>query len=1060
MEVVIKIQMQTCNQITKDFKNYKKSPKDRITKPYIEIRLQRLEELWKKFCEGHDRLLEEYSAEYDTSIYAEKEVFDVTSEIYMEYKEELLTAAQMFIGEVMTKNSKDQLSENAVSKQVCIKLPKIVIPIFSGNYSEWVTFKDLFESLVHNNSTIKDVEKLHYLKGYLTGEAELLLRQIPISNANYSKCWELLKQRYDNKRFICNMILKRFLSQKNAAVESSTFLKELIDTSSDCLSALANIGVDVSTWDAIVIHLLTLKLDQETRKQWELSATGGTDSNTLPSFQEFKDFITNRFRALEFVETKKPSSGIHHFSQVKPRVLHTVQNTQCPCCSEIHKITFCKQYAALDVNARRNFVQEKGLCFNCLGNNHSAKFCQNATSCKICKRRHHTLLHPTDATPANTSGAKVSNVGTVEAEEPPLVTNCFARGTGQVLLATAIVNAKSKSGVYMAIRALLDQGSQASFITEATAQYLGLKKEPIKGNISGLGGDNNLISKAMVILHLQSLAHPNINISVQAYVLKTITSFLPANKVMDLNGLNITGIQLADPDYHTPNKIDVLLGAEVYSRVIQDGVRKNNQGTLLAQSTTLGWILSGIVDSFNTTFSGITVLHSQINEDNILKSFWEIEADSSSQKKLLSEEEERCESIFAASTKRDSEGRYVVKLPFREEDPSCKYGHSNEVAAKRFYSLENRLHRDTELQSKYKEVIDEYLHLGHMVEVPENDKNENAVCLPHHPVVKMDRETTKVRVVFDASCKGKNGISLNDDLMIGPKLQPDLRHLVMKWRMYPICLVSDIVKMYRQVKVTEEDADFQRILWRENSNEVLKEYKLLRVTFGTACAPYLAVKALQQVAIDHGKDYPMASERVLKDFYMDDLMTGCMTVDEGVQVYKEMNELLGKAGFELQKWTSNSNQLIKAMKLENNGKEIEDELKIKHDEIIKILGLTWNRNSDDFQYSVKLPPMKKLATKRTIISDISRLYDPLGWVAPSIILAKVMIQKLWLTGLGWDEDVPCKLLQEWSTYREELNELTKVHIPRWRLKEWLHGEVIVKKYGLTTELTLWARQEN
>ncbi|XP_073961934.1 uncharacterized protein [Choristoneura fumiferana] len=318
-----------------------------------------------------------------------------------------------------------------------------------------------------------------------------------------------------------------------------------------------------------------------------------------------------------------------------------------------------------------------------------------------------------------------------------------------------------------------------------------------------------------------------------------------------------------------------------------------------------------------------------------------------------------------------------------------------------------------------------------MVEVPENDKNENAVCLPHHPVVKMDRETTKVRVVFDASCKGKNGISLNDDLMIGPKLQPDLRHLVMKWRMYPICLVSDIVKMYRQVKVTEEDADFQRILWRENSNEVLKEYKLLRVTFGTACAPYLAVKALQQVAIDHGKDYPMASERVLKDFYMDDLMTGCMTVDEGVQVYKEMNELLGKAGFELQKWTSNSNQLIKAMKLQNNEKEIEDELKIKHDEIIKILGLTWNRNSDDFQYSVKLPPMKKLATKRTIISDISRLYDPLGWVAPSIILAKVMIQKLWLTGLGWDEDVPCKLLQEWSTYREELSELTKVHIPRW-----------------------------
>lgn len=171
MEVLIKIQMQTCNQITKDFKNYKKSPKDRITKPYVEIRLQRLEELWKKFSGGHDRLLEEYSADYDTCIYAEKEVYDVTSEIYMEYKEDLMTAAQMFFNEVVTKNSKNQCSENEVSKQVCIKLPKIVIPIFSGNYSEWVTFKDLFESLVHNNKSINDVEKLHYLKGYLTGEA-------------------------------------------------------------------------------------------------------------------------------------------------------------------------------------------------------------------------------------------------------------------------------------------------------------------------------------------------------------------------------------------------------------------------------------------------------------------------------------------------------------------------------------------------------------------------------------------------------------------------------------------------------------------------------------------------------------------------------------------------------------------------------------------------------------------------------------------------------------------------------------------------------------------------
>ncbi|XP_026730729.1 uncharacterized protein LOC113495929 [Trichoplusia ni] len=240
---------------------------------------------------------------------------------------------------------------------------------------------------------------------------------------------------------------------------------------------------------------------------------------------------------------------------------------------------------------------------------------------------------------------------------------------------------------------------------------------------------------------------------------------------------------------------------------------------------------------------------------------------------MLTEEQQKCEEYFNSTTRRVPDGRYVVRLPFREADPACKYGRSREIAENSLKSLERKLHKNKEMKKRYTDVIKEYLHLGHMIPVPENDdKQSESVYLPHHAVIREDKSTTKVRVVFDASCKGINGVSLNDTLLIGPQLQPELRHLIIQWRIHPICLVADIIKMYRQVRVHDDDTVFQRILWRDNPEDSVQEYQLLTVTFGTASAPYLAVKALQQVALDEGDKYPEAAKKILEDFYMDDLM--------------------------------------------------------------------------------------------------------------------------------------------------------------------------------------------
>lgn len=323
--------------------------------------------------------------------------------------------------------------------------------------------------------------------------------------------------------------------------------------------------------------------------------------------------------------------------------------------------------------------------------------------------------------------------------------------------------------------------------------------------------------------------------------------------------------------------------------------------------------------------------------------------------------------------------------------------------------------------------MNEYLTLNHMTLV-ENIDNPKAVYLPHHAVVREDKDTTKVRVVFDASCKGFNNFSLNDNLLVGPKLQQDLRHILMRWRSHKICIAADIIKMYRMVRVAQEDTEFQRILWRFSENEPIKHYKLLRLTFGTACAPYLAVKSLQRLAEHEQSNYTIAANITKKDFYMDDLLTGCESIDEAMNIYNDMTKLMNLGGFALQKWSSNNETLLKYI---GDNKSDDHELPLKVNNLIRVLGVSWNREKDVFQYNLNLPEIKYPITKRQILSEVAKLYDPLGWIAPVVVVAKIIIQKLWKTGLGWDDVIKGDLLEEWLDYRNDLSNIENVSIPRW-----------------------------
>lgn len=183
----------------------------------------------------------------------------------------------------------------------------------------------------------------------------------------------------------------------------------------------------------------------------------------------------------------------------------------------------------------------------------------------------------------------------------------------------------------------------------------------------------------MVCLTIHSRHDPTFSVQVRAYVLSTMTSLIPSSKMSISTWPQMEDLVLADPDYHTPNKIDVLLGAEVYGQVIKEGLVKYSPGPIIAQNTTLGWILSGktptecdlnSVDCHKVLVSN----HSHLSDNDMLKQFWEIESDFTSMKKILTPEEQQCEEFFTRTTRRDDTGRYIVKLPFHEPDPQHKIG--------------------------------------------------------------------------------------------------------------------------------------------------------------------------------------------------------------------------------------------------------------------------------------------------------------------------------------------------------------------------------------------------
>lgn len=933
------------------------------------------------------------------------------------------------------------------SNRLGLKLPHIQITPFDGKYEAWLEFKETFMSIMKKYNG-DNIEKFVHLKSFLRGEALDTVKHLKFTLDSYETAWDLLIGRFQNKNAIIEAHMATLMNLPAISQQSPYTLSQAITTAKGCLAAVQSFEIMTETWDPMIVFILKQKLSPELQLKWEEKRQGTHECPTLKEFLQFLDIRhkilantshqntfksnTNEFKqrpTKTFVQrdgeiidenlVDQTTSSVEQVhlnddddDDVDAHVMHA-RNEVCGVCGNMHRVFMCPKLANGAKEALR-LIQEKHLCTNCLYK-HNVAECQSKGSCKICKERHHTLLHEALSTTKMFHAVHSNQVMHIQP------------GITRVLLATALVPALAHNGEKVWLRALIDQGSTASLISERGAQMLRCKRRKIMGvPMLGVGDVLTGTARFITTITIGSMYENDFELQISTLITPHISTIKSINRESILQWPHIKDLQLADPSQSGRQDIDLLIGSLPCSQILQNGLIKGGKNEPIAQQTHLGWIISG-ADATREEHTNVMVNNAELEHcfmitngdlSDQLKAFWEVEEVMGVTE--WSNEEKACDNYFTNNVTRAQDGKFIMRIPFKIDPKTPNFlGNSLENAKKRFYQLERRFARNPKLKEEYANGIREYIELGHAIKKP---IEELCHVIPHHAVIKENSTTTRLRTVYDASAKTSNGHSLNDRMHIGPTILEDLWAVLIRWRMGKIALTADIEKMYRQFWVHENDSKYLQILWRDNPTDPFELIELRTVTFGTAAAPYMAIKGLHLIAEAVEKTHPQIANSIKKCFYVDDYVESFDTPQQANQTKTQLTTTLAEYGLNLRKWHSNADDFkteeVVAMKTHPTA-------------LCTTLGMQWNTNNDQISYKVNLDKVIPRVTKRTTLSEIASLFDPLGLLAPIIMQAKAFMQKLWLAKVEWDEDLPPNLKEEWRKIKNSLIRCSKITIPRW-----------------------------
>ena len=933
------------------------------------------------------------------------------------------------------------------------KIQAIAPPTFSGRQRDWQAFWTSFKD-IHQCYKYSDSAKLSYLRQAQKDVS--LYNQLCQNVANGDSYLEVvadLKDQFDRPREDHRIYLENVVKMQPVRATRSSMMTcaTTLQSSLDGLIRLKQLDAH-----SIFTTLVEPLLPDKVKDKWEEATV---DSKTVPPVSDLIAFLRKRAALPQYadkIQTPAPAERKPH-KQQKQGSVHVAtaapakQPTQpassstkpsssksttrpnsttpylcrysCPLCPESHYAWACPIFKEKTQAQRKEHVQLHSLCKNCLKPGHSHTDCKSRYSCQTCSEKHNTLLHP----------AQPTTVGTINHISNSTTSNSLSKAK---LTMTCQVLVTGPGGKSMPARALLDSGADVSSITNKVARHLNLKTLKDTVAVETFGDSTEQIYGATTFT-LSSMKKEGWSHQVTAVMVDKITGNHPRQDASIVKSLpSVKNLTPADPLFHRPGRIDVLLGADVLPYVQNTSATPSS---ILAVETVFGHAFMG---TYHPTISDLPVkasiqlateLPSQPTLKHLIQEvawFWEVENPLLMASPYSTEELRVLKHYHDTFKYLSSPGKYQVTLPRRLENRPL--GESKTRALQRYHQNESSLLKKGTYH-QYQAVVQEYADLNHARLCTEEElhlPSSVSYYLPMHGVVKASSTTTKLRVVFDGSAVTTSGWSLNDTLSVGPMLHPKLAEILIRFRRYRVALTGDISKMYREIMLTPEDQQYHRFWWRPTTEEPVRVYCMNRVTFGVTCSPFLAVKTMQQAAADFGSSYPVAQMHIAKSFYVDDLLGGADTVQEAKDLFCQLSEILTKGGFTLRKCRSNSKEVLEAIPTELlEPMPVKAMIDCHSSTYPKALGLVWDSVSDTMATDVSHSG-KPAHTKKEILSDTSKTFDILGWITPAILPMKVLFQELWQLKVGWDDELPQEYLQRHQKWRDELPLLSNISLPR------------------------------
>jgi len=976
--------------------------------------------------------------------------------------QQLLEAQLQMQRELLEKqSSKKQESVRSV------KLPKLEIGSFNGDKLRWHEFWDSFETAVHRNETLSEIDKFNYLRNKLTGEARSAIAGLSLSNGNYTVAVKILQERFGDKQEVIDLLYNKLINITPAhdKVES---LRRFLDTLNKHLRSLEVLGQDVN--QDVFIAMTKSKLPSNVMRQLEMKK----GSKEKWSIMRLRDYLTEYVLASERSERTTTSQQRHKDSGAHPAYnIGWRQNksetrvsakptfgakssvealaagsadknkSRCRYCSASHWSDECQKYSTVEERKKRI----KGSCLRCLKDNHATKECKSKSKvCVYCGGRdvHHRSLCLKKFNKSVTVEEKA--VVADEIEEEYQEESVLLTSKENVVMQTA--RAKVKSGSThdeKDVRILFDSGSNRTYISEDTAKSLKLKYDGEREiRLLTFGSDRSKVVKTRettVKLKLKDGSY----ISMCVSVVPIITGSSERKPVSLYNNARFKEIAkdliLADtiPTRSEKGPIDLLIGNDYYLDIVQSERIVIQPGVYLLNSK-LGWIVTGRSCDESLENEDVSMLilspgnmvgenaafseaDKSIPRKPCVEDFWNVESIG-----VKDSDENKTDDDIALENFKDKiqfeDGRYQVVWPWKRDNTELPENRG--LALGRLSSLAKKLSDKPDLMEKYDSIIKDQESKGIIEKVEKYEVNRRKHYLPHHAVLTPLKTTTKVRIVYDASAKTrKENLSLNECLCRGPVLLQDLCGILLRFRLHKVGITADIEKAFHQIGLQESERDVTRFLWFNNFNQPytsedhIQEWRFKRVPFGVVSSPFLL-----SATVEHHLDSYQSknANKVKDDIYMDNVVTGTDSVEEAKELYSEVKVVFSDAQMNLREWSTNSVELRECIEKPDQGNEKEK---------TSVLGHIWNMNTD--KISLKKPTKldsDEVVTKRTVLTNIASIFDPMGLFGPVTVKGKILMQTLWKKQLDWNEKIDDMSLDEWKAIQKDLKAICECEIGR------------------------------